>query len=287
MPKIRAPFSAPVKARILTPRSEEEPEGGSGIHPGSNTNPGSGTGSSNDVSLGSDTGSVAGLGSGSGSDSDSGSGSDTGSGVGSSSASGSDTDSASGSDDGSGVGSGSDDGSDTDFSVQISDAQSKGAELVFLPMYYTPASLIFAQAKAAGYSPIWFGVDGMDGILTLEGFDTALAEGVMLLTPFNADSDDAHTQAFVKSYQAKYGDVPNQFAADAYDCVYAYKQALELANCTADMSAEDICASMIAQFTSMTFDGLTGEGMAWGTDGAVTKSPKGMVIQNGSYVGLD
>ena len=179
------------------------------------------------------------------------------------------------------------DGNDTNFSVQIADAQSKGAELVFLPMYYQPASLIFAQAKAAGYAPIWFGVDGMDGILTLEGFDTSLAEGVILLTPFNADSDDARTQAFVKKYQERFGDIPNQFAADAYDCVYAYKQALEAAGATADMSAEQLCELMKQQFTSMTFNGLTGEGMTWGTDGAVTKSPKGMVIQNGAYVGLD
>ncbi|MBQ7713353.1 MAG: ABC transporter substrate-binding protein [Oscillospiraceae bacterium] len=179
------------------------------------------------------------------------------------------------------------DGSDTDFSVQVADAQSKGAELVFLPMYYTPASLIFAQAKATGYAPTWFGVDGMDGILTLEGFDTALAEGVILLTPFNADSDDARTQAFVEKYQEKYGEIPNQFAADAYDCVYAYKQALEAAGCTADMSNEELNDAMIAQFTSMTFDGLTGAGMTWGTDGAVSKSPKGMIIQNGAYVGLD
>ena len=179
------------------------------------------------------------------------------------------------------------DGNDTNFSVQIADAQSKGAELVFLPMYYTPASLIFAQAKAAGYAPIWFGVDGMDGILTLEGFDTSLAEGVMLLTPFNADSDDARTQAFVAKYQEKFGDVPNQFAADAYDCVYAIAQALEAAGATADMSAEQICDLMIQQFTTMTFDGLTGESMTWDASGAVTKSPKGMIIENGAYVGLD
>ena len=179
------------------------------------------------------------------------------------------------------------DGNDTNFSVQIADAQSNGAELVFLPMYYTPASLIFAQAKAAGYAPIWFGVDGMDGILTLEGFDTSLAEGVMLLTPFNADSDDARTQAFVAKYQEKYGDIPNQFAADAYDCVYAYAQALEAAGATADMSAEEICDLMIQQFTTMTFDGLTGDGMTWDASGAVTKSPKGMIIENGAYVGLD
>ncbi|MBQ8389449.1 MAG: ABC transporter substrate-binding protein [Oscillibacter sp.] len=179
------------------------------------------------------------------------------------------------------------DGNDTDFSVQLSDAQTNGAELVFLPMYYTPASLILNQAAGMGYAPKWFGVDGMDGILTLEGFDTSLAEGVMLLTPFNADSEDAATKAFVEKYQAKTGEIPNQFAADAYDCVYAYKQALEAAGATTDMTAEELCDLMIAQFTTMTFDGLTGEGMTWAADGTVTKSPKGMVIENGAYVGLD
>ena len=178
------------------------------------------------------------------------------------------------------------DGNDTNFSVQIADAQSKGAELVFLPMYYTPASLIFAQAKAAGYEPIWFGVDGMDGILTLEGFDTSLAEGVILLTPFSADADDARTQSFVAAYQAKYNEIPNQFAADR-ERVKGAGAALEAANATADMSAEQICDLMIQQFTTMSFDGITGEGMTWDATGAVTKSPKGMVIQNGAYVGLD
>ena len=179
------------------------------------------------------------------------------------------------------------DGNATDFSVQIADAQSKGAELVFLPMYYDAASLILTQASAAGFAPKWFGVDGMDGILDLEGFDKSLAEGVYLLTPFNADSADEHTQAFVAKFQERFGGIPNQFAADGYDCVYAFAQACEAAGITADMSAEEVCNAMIEQFTTMTFDGLTGEGMTWGADGAVTKSPKGMIIENGAYVGLD
>ncbi|MBQ7778648.1 MAG: ABC transporter substrate-binding protein [Oscillibacter sp.] len=179
------------------------------------------------------------------------------------------------------------DGNDTDFSVQLSDAQKAGADLVFLPMYYQPASLIFAQASNMGYAPKWFGVDGMDGILTMEGFDAALAEGVMLLTPFNADSDDEATKAFVAEYQKRFNEIPNQFAADGYDCVYAYKQALEAAGATPDMSAEELCGLMIEQFTSMTFNGLTGDGMTWDASGAVSKSPKGMVIENGAYVGLD
>ncbi len=179
------------------------------------------------------------------------------------------------------------DGNDTDFSVQLADAQSKGADLVFLPMYYQPAALILAQAKNINYAPKWFGVDGMDGILTMEGFDATLAEGVMLLTPFNADASDEKTQAFVKTYQEKFGEVPNQFAADAYDCVYAYHEALTNAKATPDMDAAALCDLMMKEFTSMTFSGLTGTDVTWDSTGAVSKGPKGMVIENGTYVGLD
>lgn len=178
-------------------------------------------------------------------------------------------------------------GNDTDFTVQLTEMQSAGAELVFLPMYYQPASLILSQAAAMGYAPKWFGVDGMDGILTMEGFDPAMAEGVMLLTPFNADSDDPATKAFVEKYQDLYGETPNQFAADAYDCIYAYKQALEAAGATPDMTSEELNDLMIEQFTTMTFDGLTGTGMTWDATGAVSKGAHGCVIQDGVYVGLD
>ena len=109
------------------------------------------------------------------------------------------------------------DASANDFSVQLNDAKSKGADLVFLPMYYQPASLILTQANSMGYKPKFFGVDGMDGILTMEGFDPKLAEGVMLLTPFNADATDEKTASFVKKYKEQFGETPNQFAADAYD----------------------------------------------------------------------
>jgi branched-chain amino acid transport system substrate-binding protein len=177
--------------------------------------------------------------------------------------------------------------SQQDFSVQLSDAKSKGADLIFLPMYYTPASLILQQAKSADYSPKFFGVDGMDGILTLEGFDTSLAEGVILLTPFNADDDDEATTSFVAKYQEAYGEVPNQFAADGYDCVYAIYEAITAGGATADMSAEEINDILIAQFTTMTFNGLTGDNMTWAANGQVSKAPKGMIIKDGAYVGLD
>lgn len=177
--------------------------------------------------------------------------------------------------------------SQTDFSVQLTDAKNNGADLVFLPLYYSPVSLILQQAKAMDYAPKYFGVDGMDGILTLDSFDTSLAEGVMLLTPFNADAEDERTQSFVKKYKEAYGDVPNQFAADAYDCIYAYKMAIEASGSTPEMTPQDLCEAMVKVFPTLTFQGLTGEDIAWASSGEVSKGPKGMMIQNGAYVGMD
>ena len=174
----------------------------------------------------------------------------------------------------------------TDFSVQVADAKDNGAELVFLPIYYTPASMIFKQAAAVEYKPVFFGVDGMDGILTMEGFDPSLAEGLMLLTPFAADAKDEKTQAFVTAYEEAYGDTPNQFAADAYDVVYAIYQAALAGNINGDMDASDICEALKTQFSSMTFDGLTGDGMTWDASGAVSKDPKAVVIKDGAYAAM-
>ena len=176
----------------------------------------------------------------------------------------------------------------TDFSVQLNDAKNAGADLVFLPIYYTPAALILTQAANMGYTPKFFGCDGMDGILTVEGFDTSLAEGLMLLTPFVATATDEKTQAFTKAYKDAYGDEPIQFAADAYDCVYVIKDLLEKTECTPDMSASDICDKLKAAIVDgYTYSGLTGENMTWKETGEVSKEPKGMVIKDGVYQPLD
>lgn len=181
------------------------------------------------------------------------------------------------------------DDSANDFSSQLNAIKSAGADLLYLPIYYTPASLILSQAAKMQYAPKIFGVDGMDGILTLENFDTSLAEGVILLTPFAPDAEDELTKNFVAAYKEKVGDVPNQFAADGYDCVYSIYKAIEQAGITADMSAQDMCEKLIATFTDANFvyDGLTGLNVTWDKTGEVSKKPKGMVIQNGVYVGMD
>ncbi len=174
--------------------------------------------------------------------------------------------------------------SKTDFSVQLQKAKDAGAELVFLPIYYTEASLILQQADTMGYKPIFFGCDGLDGILGVENFDTSLAEGAMLLTPFAADATDDMTKKFVTTFEEKHEITPNQFAADSYDAVYAVKAAAEKENVTPDKSISDICEALKKGMTEITIDGLTSTGMTWDASGEPTKEPKAVTIQNGTYV---
>lgn len=177
--------------------------------------------------------------------------------------------------------------SKTDFSVQLQKAKDAGAELVFLPIYYTEASLILTQASSLDYKPIFFGCDGIDGILGVENFDTALAEGLMLLTPFAADATDEKTANFVKAYKDAYGNNPNQFAADAYDAIYIIKAAIEKSGATPDMSISDLGAALKAAMPQITVDGLTGAGMTWAATGEVNKAPRAVKIQNGAYVSAE
>lgn len=177
--------------------------------------------------------------------------------------------------------------SNKDFSTQLQKAKESGAELVFLPIYYTEASLILQQANTMGFAPQFFGCDGMDGILQVQNFDVKLAEGLMLLTPFAADATDDLTVKFVKSFEDAYGETPIQFAADAYDAMYVIKAAMEEANVTPDMAVGDICDAMESAMTKIKVDGLTGTNMTWTEDGEPEKDPKAVQVVDGAYKAME
>ena len=173
--------------------------------------------------------------------------------------------------------------SNKDFNVQLGKAKSAGAELLFMPFYYSEAALVLQQASAMDYAPVFFGCDGMDGLLAVENFDKSLAEGLMLMTPFTAAATDDMTVSFVTKYKDAYGQEPNQFAADAYDCIYAIDAAIQKAGITGDMDASAICDALKGAFTEIELDGLTGKGITWDASGAPTKSPLVFVIKGGVY----
>ncbi len=175
--------------------------------------------------------------------------------------------------------------SNKDFSVQLQKAKDAGADIVFLPIYYSESALILAQAKQIDYAPTFFSVDGMDGILNVDNFDASLAEGAIFLSPFTS-TVNAKAEEFSKAYEAKYGEIPNQFAADAYDAVYIIKQAIELSKATPDMTVSELCEALKSAMVQINFSGTTGDSISWGANGEPNKAPIAIKIVNGEYTVL-
>ena len=168
-------------------------------------------------------------------------------------------------------------GSNTDFSTQINAIRDSGCELVFLPIYAAEAATFLTQAAGKLDGITFFGCDGMDGIQTKVS-DTSLIEGLMMLTPFAADAEDAATQSFVEKYVPVHGTEPDQFAADGYDAVYIVKAAME--QCGKTPADADFNEAMVAAMYEITVDGLTGT-MTWDENNEPNKPAKAMVFENG------
>lgn len=175
----------------------------------------------------------------------------------------------------------------SEMNTQLTKCKEAGCDLVFLPIYATEASIVLNNADAMGYKPVFLGCDGMDGILTVDGFNKSLAEGLIMMTPFAADAEDAATQSFVSKYKEKSGgEVPNQFAADGYDVIYAIYAACVAKGINGETSAADACALLCEYFQdpSTSFSGLTGQNMTWDADGKVSKVPSAVEVKDGVYV---
>ena len=163
----------------------------------------------------------------------------------------------------------------TDFSTQVNALVASGVKVVFIPIYAEEASTFLTQAKGKFGSDVYFfGADGLDGILGKVSQDVSIADNVLMMTPFAADSAEPKVQAFVKAYQDAYNATPDQFAADGYDAVYAVKAAIEAAK--GSTSATDLAAVM----TSLTVEGVTGT-MTWSADGNTNKAASAILYKNG------
>lgn len=162
----------------------------------------------------------------------------------------------------------------TDFSTQVNALVDSGVKVVFIPFYAEEASTFLTQAKGKFADDVYFfGADGLDGILGKVEQDVTIANNVLMLTPFAADSTEENVQSFVKAYEAAYGATPDQFAADAYDAVYVIKAAVEKAGSTSG-------AALAAVMPELEVTGVTGT-MTWDADGNTNKNASAILYFDG------
>ena len=165
----------------------------------------------------------------------------------------------------------------TDFSAQITTL--KDCEFIFMPIYYTPASIFMTQAKdTVAANAVYYGFDGFDGLAgQFEDF-SVIPQEVSMLSHFDSNATEGAAADFIKKYTDKFGaDTLNQFGASAYDCVYAIYNAMKAAidageEIDVTISASDLCEILKAQFTGdFSYSGVTGNNIKWEDNGYVAK----------------
>ena len=166
---------------------------------------------------------------------------------------------------------------ETDFSAQITTL--KDCEFIFMPIYYTPASIFMTQAKdTVAADAVYYGCDGFDGLAgQFEDF-SVIPQEVSMLSHFDSNATEGAAADFIKKYTDKFGtDTLNQFGASAYDCVYAIYNAMKAAidageEIDVTISASDLCDILKAQFTGdFSYSGVTGNNITWEDNGYVSK----------------
>lgn len=164
---------------------------------------------------------------------------------------------------------------DKDFKTQLTTIKSSGADVIFVPGYYQEASFILTQARQLGIETPFVGSDGWDGVTTQLGKDAKIADGAIFLSPFFSADTAENVKNFVDAYNNEYGSTPDQFAADAYDGVYAIAKAYKAAG-TKDS------AKLIEAMKSVEVDGVTGM-FSFDANGNPNKDAKYIQIQDGQY----
>ena len=174
----------------------------------------------------------------------------------------------------------------SDFGTQIDTL--KDCTFIFMPIYYTPASLFMTQAKGKiADNATYYGCDGFDGIESAEGFDIAtIPQKVTMLSHFNSKAESGAAKDFVTKYTEQFGtETLNQFGASAYDCVYAIFNALKAAKAagkpvSASTSAADMLSFLTEQFNGgFEYSGVTGNNIKWASTGFVEKTAVAYVIK--------
>lgn len=164
---------------------------------------------------------------------------------------------------------------DKDFNTQLTTIKSSGADVIFVPGYYQDVSFILTQANQLGIKIPFVGSDGWDGVTNQLGDKATVADGSIFLSPFFSADTAENVKNFVDTYKEKFNSTPDQFAADAYDGVYAIAKAYKIAQ---SIDSEKLMEAM----KDVEVDGITGK-FSFDEDGNPNKEAKYIQIENGQY----
>lgn len=145
---------------------------------------------------------------------------------------------------------------DQDFSVQLTRVIASGAEMLYLPSFYTKVSLLVPQAVDLGWEGPIMGSDSW-GSADLDKLSNGAVKGHYFTTHYAAAGAVGETKEFIDSYKEAYGYVPDDVGALSYDALNIVLTAIQDAGLSGDLKA-DRTAIKDAIASLKDYKGITG-----------------------------
>ncbi len=164
---------------------------------------------------------------------------------------------------------------DKDFRAQLTAVKAAGADAIFASGYYTEAALICVQARQLGLNLPIFGGDGWDAPPLLE-IGGAAMEGAFFSTHYSPDNPSPEVQNFNQRYQARWGAMPDAWAALGYDSAMVLADALARAGTAEPAKIRDALAA------TQDFPAVTGR-ITIDAKRNASKTAVILTIRNGKY----
>jgi branched-chain amino acid transport system substrate-binding protein len=119
---------------------------------------------------------------------------------------------------------------DTDFSAQLTKIKGLKPDAIGISALVEPVSGVVLQAHQLGFGKetLLIGGNGSNSP-KLGEIAGAAADGLIVGSPWFIGKADPLNQKFVAAFKAKYGKDPDQFAAQAYDCLFIVAAAIDRA----------------------------------------------------------
>jgi len=129
---------------------------------------------------------------------------------------------------------------DTDFTAQLTKAKNLNPDAIVVSAHVDSGSGIILQGRQLGIakSVRFIGGNGFNSPKLAEIAGEA-ADGTLVGSPWFLTKNDEVNQKFVKAYKNKYGEDPDQFAAQAYDTMYLIARAISAAGSTEPEKLKD------------------------------------------------
>lgn len=141
-----------------------------------------------------------------------------------------------------------------------------------------PIGLVMRQAQELGIEARWLSHFGAENIPLLEQYGDVV-EGLIYPYSYDAKSAELSVRKFVTVYQARYGELPDLTATNAYDALQVLALAIEEAGDSPSSVAERL-------LTIRDYEGVSGT-FSFDENGDVQKPILVKAIQNGQFVRSD